>query len=65
MIGGFFGVGPILVRIAKNIGGAGNDFHFNLCHIVRLDLVFLDRLHHGGERRVTKRLDRETLHPAI
>ena len=65
MIGGFLGVRSILVRIAQDIGGARDHFHFDFLHVVGLDLVFLDRLHHGGERRVTERFDRETLHPAI
>ena len=65
MIGGFLRVGPILVRIAKDVGGARDHFDFDFLHVVGLDLVFLDRLHHGGERRVTERFDRETLHSAI
>ena len=65
MIGGFFGVRPILVRIAQNVGRARDHFDFDFLHVIGLDLVFLDRLHHRGERRVTKRLDRETLHSAI
>ena len=65
MIGRFFGVGSILVRIAKDVGGARDHFDFDFFHVVSLNLVFLDRFHHGGERRVAERFDRETLHPAI
>ena len=53
------------MRIAQDVGGARDHFHFDFLHVVGLDVVFLDRLHHGGERRVTERFDRETLHPAI
>ena len=65
MVGCFLGVRPILVRIAQDIGGASDHFHFDFLNVVGLDAVFLDRLHHGGQRRVTERLDRKTLHPAI
>src|SRR5207244_8209686 len=65
MIGGFFGIRPILVRIAKNVGGARDHLHLDFLHIVGLDLLFFDRLHHGGEWRVTKRLDWKALHAAI
>ena len=65
MIGGFFGVRPIFVRIAQNVRGTRDDFDFDFLHVIGLDLVFLDRLHHRGERRVTERFDRKTFHPAI
>src|SRR5207253_2059301 len=65
MISGLFGVRPIFVRIAQNVGSARDHFDFDLLHVVGLDLVFLDRLHHRGQRRMTERFDRETLHPAI
>ena len=49
MVGGFLGVRPILVRVAKYIGGASDHFHFDFLNVVGLDMVFLNRLHHGGE----------------
>ena len=65
MIGGFLRIRSILVRIAQNVRGARDHFDFDFLHVVGLDVVFLYRLHHGGERRVTERFDRETLHAAI
>src|SRR6266705_3172648 len=65
MIGGFLGGRSILVRITKNVRGACDHFHFDFLYVVSLDVVFLDRLRHGGERRVAERFDRETLHTAI
>src|SRR6266576_1211442 len=50
-ISDFLRVGPILVWIAKNIRGARDHFYFDLLYVVRLNLVFLDGLHHGSERR--------------
>ena len=65
MISRFFRVGPILVWIAQNVGSARDHFHLDFLHIVGANVVFLDRLHHGGEWRVTERFDREALHAAI
>ena len=65
MISGFLGVWSILVWIAEDVGGARDDFDFDFLHVIRLDVVFLNSLHHRGERRVTQRFNRETFHPAI
>ena len=65
MIGGFFRIRPIFVRIAQNIGRARDHFDFDLLHVVSLDLVFLHCLHHRGQRGVTERFDRKAFHPAI
>ena len=53
------------MRIAEDVGGTRNHFDFNFFHVVGLDLMFFDRLHHRGQRRVTQRFDRKTFHPAI
>ena len=65
MIGCFFRVRSILVRVAQNIGGTGDHFHFDFLHVVRVNIVLLNRFHHGGQRRMAECLDRETLHAAI
>ena len=53
------------MRVAQNVSRARDYFHFDFLNVIGLDLVFLDRFHHGGERRVTERFDRETFHSAI
>src|SRR5437868_9838701 len=65
MISRLLGVGPILVGISQDICGARNYFHFDFLNIVSLNLVFLHRFHHRGERGVTERFNREALHSAI
>ena len=65
MVGGLLRVRTIFVRVTQNVRGARDHFHLDLLHVIGLDVVFLNRLHHRRKGRVTKRLDRETLHPAI
>ena len=65
MIGRFLRVRSILVRIAQNVCRSGDHFDFDFLNLVSLELMFLHRLHHGGEWRVTERFNRETFHPAI
>ena len=37
------------MRVAENVGGASDHFHFDFVHLVGLDVVFFDRFHHRGE----------------
>ena len=50
MIGGFFGIRSIFMRIAQNVRSARDYFHFDFFDVVGANVVLLDRLHHGGER---------------
>src|SRR5437762_12043687 len=65
MICSFLGVRSILLRIAQNVCGASYYFYLDFFNVVGLDIVFLDCLHHRGQRRMAERLDWETLHTAI
>jgi hypothetical protein len=65
VVGGFLGVGAVLVGIAEDVGGAGDDLDLDLGDVGGGDGVLLDALHHGGEGGVGEGLDREGLHAAV
>ena len=65
MVGRFLAVGPILLRIAENVGCPRDHFDLDLRDLVRLDVVFLHAFHHRRQRRVTQRFNWKALHAAI
>ena len=53
------------MRIAQDVCSARDHFHVDFFHIIGLDVVFVDRFHHGSERCMAQRFNGETLHAAI